>query len=79
MYVLREARSLIIVAVEMQQVLHVCVCVARGCARVGAQALGVCMRVRACSFSYLACKAYAPYCVYIRDPSGSAVFFEIIS
>jgi hypothetical protein len=36
--------------------------------------VGVCMRVRACSFAYPACYSYAPYCDVICGPSGSTIF-----
>jgi hypothetical protein len=36
-------------------------------------------RVRACSLAYQACKSYAPHCDVICGPSGSTIFFDIIS
>jgi hypothetical protein len=41
--------------------------------------MSVCMSVRACSLAYLPCNAYAPYCDVICGPSGSTIFFDIIS
>ena len=50
---------------------YIFVCV---CARVN-----VCMREGTCSLAYPACNAYAPYCDVICGPSGSTMFFVIIS
>ena len=41
--------------------------------------VGVCMRIRAYSFANPARNAYAPYCDVICGPSGSTIFFDIIS
>jgi hypothetical protein len=43
---------------------------------VGARARG---RLRACSPAYPSFNAYAPYCDVIHGPSGSTIFFDIIS
>ena len=48
-------------------VTYLCVCVC------------VCMPMQACSLAYPACNSYAPYCDVICDPSGSTIFFDIIS
>ena len=50
----------------------------RVCVRVS-QRVGVCMRVHACSLANPACNAYAPCCDVICGPSGSTIFFDIIS
>ena len=64
-------------AVEKQQVLYICLCVCeRQSVRVGARVSG---RVYACSLAYPARNAYAPYCDVICGPSGSTIFFDIIS
>jgi hypothetical protein len=41
----------------------------------------VCLRacVRACTLAYPACNSYAPYCDVICGPSGSTIFFDIVS
>ena len=39
----------------------------------------VCVCVHACSLAYPARHAYAPYCDVICGPSGSIIFFDIIS
>ena len=79
MYVQRniEGRALIIVAVENQYYLLICVCV-RACMWITWRA-GVCMRIRACSLAYPACNAYAPYCDVICGPSGSTILLDFIS
>ena len=55
---------LTLLAVDKQQVLHICLCVcvnACGCPVRG--------DVRACSFAYPSCNAYAPYCDIVCVPS----------
>jgi hypothetical protein len=52
------------------------------CARVSLRVLereDMCMRVRACSLTYPTCNFYAPYYDVICCPSGSTIFFDIIS
>ena len=39
----------------------------------------VCESPGACSVRYQACYVYAPYCDVICSPSGSTIFFDIIS
>ena len=48
------------------------------CERVSGR-VGLCMRMRACSLTYPAFNAYAPYCNVIYGPTGSTIFFDIIS
>jgi hypothetical protein len=78
------ARSRITVDVEKESYcVFVIVCVLRTrapCVLAGGRVpgrLSVCMRVRACSLTYPACNAYAPYCDEICGLSGSTVFFDI--
>ena len=56
-----------------------CVCVlARACMCLPGRVV-VCMRIRAYSLAYPARKEKAPCCDVICGPSGSTIFFDIIS
>ena len=61
-------------------IMYLCVCVrswvhAYVCEVIRAR--GVCMRVGECSLSYSACKAHAPYFVYLCDLFSCTIFFDI--
>jgi hypothetical protein len=72
-----EARWRITVALETQYALHVCLCVCvRVCVLVDARGRE---HVCACSLAYPEFNAYAPYFEVIFGPSGSTIFFDIIS
>jgi hypothetical protein len=59
--------------------LHICVYVyVRARVRVP-ERVSVCMRVRAFNLAYPACNSCAPYSDVIFGPSGSTIFFDIIS
>ena len=73
---LRRVRETILVVESNRYFIFLCVRV-RACVEV-VGSVGECMRVRAWSLAYAACKVYAPCCDVIRDPSVSAIFFDII-
>jgi hypothetical protein len=56
---------------------YLCLCVCGGGGVPGR--VGVYMCVRVCSIAYPARNAYAPYCDVICGPSGSTIYFNIIS